>query len=318
MRIRRLLSLPCATVLLAGCATTTPPLPSLEPVHGMLRSSETLPRVVEQSARFAGQQHAIRLDALTGLLQELGLDYRVHDFSNPHSERDPRETGHNVEVLLGNPAATRAIIVGAHYDAKRFADGSYTDGMVDNAAGSVVLAHVARALRDHPLEHQLRVVFFDLEESGLLGSAQFAASLTPGTVAAMVNLDVQGYGDTVLFGPASNPGNAAPYASMHRVCAELRIRCMEFPRYPSSDDRSFQAAGIPNISIAVMPATEAHQMWLLLNGGADNGLREGFLPAALATIHSSNDTVDKLDAASMTLGHDAVVALLLDLDHRLK
>ena len=42
--------------------------------------------------------------------------------------------------------------------------------------------------------------------------------------------------------------------------------------------RSFQAAGVPNISLAVLRAAEAHQMWLLLNGGPESGLRQGFVP----------------------------------------
>jgi hypothetical protein len=311
--MRSIPALPLAAALLLPFAADSAARPEPPP-----RSTAPLPELVEQAARFAGSDHDARLAALRTLLVQQGLDHRLVEFANPHPERDPRPLGHNVEVLLGPPDAAREIVVGAHYDAARLADGSHSDGMVDNAAGSVVLAHVARALADRPLRHRLRVVFFDLEEAGLLGSAHYAAALDRDRVAAMVNLDVQGYGDTVLFGPAAQPGNAAVYAAMRTVCSAADFDCLQFPRYPPSDDRSFQAAGIANISLAVMPAVEAHQMWLLLNGGADSGLREGFLPAVLGTIHSADDTAERLDPVAMTLGHDAVLALVLELDRRLE
>jgi len=306
------LPLPLSLLLLAACASTPvpPPAPALPS-----RSAQPLPDLVAQTSRFASQQHSERLQALTALLDGFGLEYRLLEFANPHPERDPRTTGHNVELVFGD--GDREIIVGAHYDAVKLPDGRYADGMVDNAAGSVVLAHVARALYSQPLRHRVRVLFFDLEEIGLLGSAHYAATLDETKIAAMVNLDVQGYGDTVLFGPSAHTGNETVYAAMHRVCAAQRFDCLQFPAYPPSDDRSFQQAGIPNISIAVMRAAESHQMWLMLNGGEESGMREGFLPPVFTTIHSANDTADKLDPAGMTLGHDAVLSLVMELDRAL-
>jgi hypothetical protein len=92
------------------------------------------------------------------------------------------------------------------------------------------------------------------------------------------------------------------------------FNCVSFPSLPNSDDRSFQAAGIPAISLAVLPALEAHQIFLLLNGGKESGLAAGFTPAILRTIHTAEDTVDKLTPAGMTLIYDAVLGLVLDLD----
>ena len=104
---------------------------------------------------------------------------------------------------------------------------------------------------------------------------------------------------------------------MWRTCAEQRLSCVEFPNFPPGDDRSFQEAKIPNLSLAILPALEAHQIWLLLNGGKDSGLAQGFLPPILKTIHAPGDTAEKLDSAAMTRISDAVVSLVTELDEAL-
>ena len=55
-------------------------------------------------------------------------------------------------------------------------------------------------------------------------------------------------------------------------------------------------------------------MWLLLNGSKATGLAASFTPPILRTIHTAEDTADKLTASGMTLIHDTVVGLLLELD----
>ena len=60
----------------------------------------------------------------------------------------------------------------------------------------------------------------------------------------------------------------------------------------------------------------AHQVWLLLDGGKESGLAAGFAPAILRTIHTPADTADKLTADGMALSHNAVLGLLLELDAR--
>jgi Zn-dependent M28 family amino/carboxypeptidase len=165
------------------------------------------------------------------------------------------------------------------------------------------------------LRHRIQVVFFDMEENGLLGSSFLAKSLDRTQVNAMVNVDIAGYGDTIMSGPTTGAGSARLHQTLARVCAARNYSCLRFPVFPGSDDRSFQAAGIPSISMAVLPALEAHQVWLLLNGGKESGLAQGFTPAILRTIHTADDTADKLTAEGMTLIYNAVLGLMLELDN---
>jgi len=266
------------------------------------------------AARLDRLSNAERLEALTALLRERGLEFEVQPFANERKEKDSREQGQNVIVTRGSGA--QDIVIGAHFDAVRLQDGKLSHGMVDNAAGAIVLTRVAETLRSHRLKHRVRLVFFDMEEIGLLGSAHYVKSLDS-KVAAAINVDIAGYGDTLLFGPGKNEGNAEVYGAMWRTCAEQRFACVEFPNFPQGDDRSFQAARIPNLSLAILPALEAHQIWLLLNGGKESGLGEGFLPPILKTIHAPGDTAEKLDTAAMTRISDAVVKLVMELDEAL-
>jgi hypothetical protein len=246
-----------------------------------------LPGLVEDLGRFAGLDNEARGDTLLAIFRERGFEPAIHAFPNPQVEREPRPEGRNLVVEVG--AGAREILVGAHYDAAPLPGGRYT-------------------------AHRVRVALFDLEEWGLLGSAAFARELDPGAVAAMVNVDIAAYGTTIGYGPASHEGNEAVYQALATVCVVQAIPCLEFPAYPVSDDRTFQNAGIPNVSMAILERAEAHQLWLLLNGGPEPGIAEGFVPRVGRVIHTEEDRLEHAEAGAMTRMHDAVVALVLELD----
>jgi hypothetical protein len=265
----------------------------------------------EDVARFAGLDNDARGDTLLRIFRERGFEPAVQTFANAAQQREPRLQGRNLVVTVGGGA--RDIVVGAHYDAVRLANGRLTDGVVDNGAGAVVMTRVAETLRGHALRHRVRVVLFDLEEVGLLGSRAYVAADGAERIAAMVNVDIAAHGDAIVYGPASHAGNTDVYRAFRQVCA-VHGPCIEFTAFPRSDDRSFQAAGVPNISIGIAPSADAHQLWLMLNAGPNAGLREGFMPALMGIIHTPEDTLAYLEPAAMQRVHDAVVALVLALD----
>ena len=85
----------------------------------------------------------------------------------------------------------------------------------------------------------------------------------------------------------------------------------------SSDDRSFQAAGIPNVSLGMNETIASHQMWLVLNAGNQSGFRPDFVPDLFQVIHTGEDTIERVSGAAMTRLHEAIVALVLELDRAL-
>ena len=272
-------------------------------------------RLVTEAQRLVASSNGDRIAALEAMLERRGLSYVVHEFPGPGDPDDPRPTGRNLILTFGD--GLPEVIVGAHADAARLEDGSLGHGMVDNAAGVMTLLELAESLRNDPPVRQVRVVFFDMEEIGLRGSAAFASTLETADVAAMVNVDIVGYGDTVLFGPdgsdSSNrsrveePGLAYP---VRQACVLQGLVCIGTPRMPPSDHRSFTAVGIPAVSVALLSATEAHQIWLQLNAGQESGLRDGWLPRILRTIHTPRDTADRLEAEAMTRAVKLVTRLV--------
>jgi Zn-dependent M28 family amino/carboxypeptidase len=271
--------------------------------------------MIDDARSLEQPSNTARLEALQRLLQKRDLRFSLQPFPNTSRQRDSREQGHNV-LLEPFGGDGPQIVVGAHLDAVALPGGGHSRGLVDNGAGVVVLTRVAQALRARQLRHRIQVAFFDMEEIGLLGSAFLAKSLDRTKVTAMVNLDIAAYGDTIMSGPTTSTGTAPLHQALARVCAARNWNCLRLPAFPNSDDRSFQAAGIPAISMAVLPSLEAHQVWLLLNGGKESGLANGFTPAILRTIHTPADGADKLSAEGMILIYNAVMALLLELDAR--
>ncbi|WP_044500468.1 M28 family peptidase [Nostoc sp. PCC 7107] len=82
------------------------------------------------------------------------------------------------------------ILIGAHYDAV-----PGTPGADDNATGVAVLLELARKFAVEPVKYPLRLVAFDMEEYGLLGSAEYAGLLhqQQQQLRLMISLEMLGY-----------------------------------------------------------------------------------------------------------------------------
>lgn len=296
MTIRRCLA---ASLLLltSACALRAVEAPAPDPLKDL--------------ARLRQESNPARLEALKEILRERGLPFELQTFESRESPHG-RKTGTNVVMTFGS--GEREITLGAHYDALEWKDGKISQGMVDNGAGAIIVMRVAEALKDRPLRHPVRVVLFDKEETDLGGSKAYVAGRKPGEIAAAVNLDIAGYGDSVLFGLGKSEGDSRLQGLLGTICAERRLSCLEFPQFPPGDDRSFTAAGIPVVSIGFLPRLQAHQLWLFLNGGKDSGLQEGWEPAILKVIHTPEDTLDKVDPGTLDLATGLVLDMLLRLD----
>ena len=89
-----------------------------------------------------------------------------------------------------NSADLAPILIGAHYDAV-----PGTLGADDNATGVAVLLEMAQVFASNPLEYPVRLVAFDLEEYGLLGSTAYAKYLKDNKqkLRLMLSLEMLGY-----------------------------------------------------------------------------------------------------------------------------
>lgn len=281
-------------VTLLALLVVTPAAAAQTVTDTLVDEVRTLSAAVDNDARF---------DALTALLKAHDLPYTVETFTldkppaaSANAAPDPRTRGRNVVVTIGRGRET--VVVGAHYDAKWINAQTLSKGAVDNGASSVMLVHAAAALKRQRLGSKVTFVWFDFEESGLLGSAKYVEAHTGDRIKAMLNYDINGYGDTVLFGPPMGGDDPRLARTLLETCAAETVACLRFDGMPPGDDRSFGARKIPTLSIAILPATEAHQLWLMLHAKSA-GLTQGFTPSILATIHTPADVPEKLNGTAM-------------------
>lgn len=238
----------------------------------------------EDVAAFVQPTQAARLAALEALLRREGLAYEVQAFDGGSKDRPAR--GYNVVVTLGQ--GDRDLLLTAHYDAKVLKDGSLAGAVVDNAGSVVALVQAAGVLKGQPLKHRLRIIFFDQEELGLLGARAYAAGPDAGRIDAVINFDINAYGDTPFF---ADPAEAPLAGAVRAACLAAARDCLAFPAYPPSDHLAFRKAGVAATSISILPAREAHQLWLAFNAGQTSGLPDDFVPRILGLIHTPDDVM---------------------------
>jgi aminopeptidase YwaD len=117
--------------------------------------------------------------------------------ATPPAEPAPDEPApkfwNNIIVdIKGTELPDEVIVIGAHFDAV-----PRTPGADDNGTGTAALVELARVLKDQPLKRTVRLIFFNLEEAGLIGSRHYAAefSQNPGTerLVGMISLEMLGF-----------------------------------------------------------------------------------------------------------------------------
>ncbi len=218
-------------------------------------------------------------------------------------------------LILDLPGTTQAkiapILIGAHYDAV-----PGTPGADDNATGVAVLLELAATFAAQPLKHPVRLVAFDLEEYGLLGSTAYAAELKARgqKLKLMLSLEMLGYCN-------SNP-NSQTYPDLIK---------------PLYRDRGDFIALVGNLAATFALIRLSRQMgkhgticqvlvdpsngkWIPMTGFSDHYpfWKQGY-PAIMVTdtamlrnphYHQTSDTIDTLDLDFLaTVCHSLIKAL---------
>lgn len=270
----------------------------------------------EDVASFVQATQDGRLAALEALLKREGLAYEIQTFAG--NEDGKSRQGRNVVVTIGTKKAGKGrsdILLTAHWDAKVLKDGALADAVVDNAASVVAIVQAAKTLKTGRLKHRLRVIFFDQEELGLLGARAYAAGADGKRVGAVINFDVNGYGDTPFFADPEDPALAK---AVRHACLAAGEDCLAFGSYPPSDHLAFRKLGVPETSVSYLPAREAHQMWLFLHAGKTSGLEADFKPKVLGLIHTPSDTMEAIEPATVERAGALAVELVRAADRAVK
>jgi len=256
------------------------------------------PDPLRDLARIKQDSNPARLDALKEILRERKIPFELQSFPSAPSTHG-RTKGTNLIMSFGKGA--REITVCAHYDVVESREGGLIGGNVDNGSAAIILTRLASALKDQTLRHRVRVVLFDMEEIGSPGSKAYIAAHKP-EIAAAINVDIAGMGSILAYAPGKAEGVADIQKAIGAACAELHHTCMEFPNFPPSDDRSFHAANLPAVSVAFIPPLSAMDK----------------IQSMMKLLHSPEDNLDKIDAASFDPAIQVVLKTVLKLDEILE
>jgi hypothetical protein len=252
------------------------------------------------NAIVAGNDNGARRDAIVAQLKALGVDPVVEPFG------EGRAAGANVVVTLPG-AGPGTIVIGAHLD--RVAVGR---GAVDNGGSCAVLIELIAAFKASPLTRStLRVVFFDREEGGLVGSRMYFS--TPRHRADYaINLDVFAYGDTI-FATGSRPDGVLLRSL--RAAGEatgLMVRDVPPGRYPGSDHQTMINAQIETLGLALVDNADVDGILAMDVSKLTVGNGKG--PRVLQIIHTANDNMSAVKVDQMVRGLGLVEQLIRRVD----
>ncbi|MGQ0542199.1 MAG: M28 family metallopeptidase [Blastocatellia bacterium] len=253
----------------------------------------------------AGATNAERGKAIQDALKAIGVDYKTEDFTS--ASRSGKEIkGSNIIATIPNTKSKRTIMIGAHYD--RVAVGS---GAIDNASGSAAVLELLRAFKANPVKNVAVVAgFWDQEEVGLVGSREFVKSREKGGLPNIyINFDVYGAGDTIWLWTADE--NAEFAKGFSKAAKDAKFGFLVSREYPPSDHRSFAVPGVESFSFSLGPANEAANIIKVLKG---EQIDQANFPKVLQTIHTPNDTTDKIDANAVIRSLKVVEAAIRTLD----
>ncbi len=244
-----------------------------------IRSLPTKRAAWGDAAHKAGlrETEALLVDRLTALGYKPQLD--PIDFLG--GDRDQKPWNNIIIDLPGTTLPGEVLIVSAHFDAVAGAPGAEDDG-----SGVAAILEMARILKQHPMHRTLRLVLFNLEEAGLVGSRAYVGRNVEQwnegkeKIVGMVTLDMLGYytdepdsqkspiPPNKMFKPPSvgdflGMGGILPHrwfsqafnTAMNQSEPRLKTFVLDFlpiapPDLLRSDHAPFLAAGIPGIILS--------------------------------------------------------------------
>jgi glutaminyl-peptide cyclotransferase len=259
-----------------------------------------------------GQRHsgsqgaALAAQYLAAQLQELDIEPIVDEFENDTPEGVV--LFRNVMGVLDG-LGDKVIVIGSHYDTKKGIDKNFA-GANDSGSSTGLLLELARVLTQTPaMETDIVLVFFDGEEcvnnytdkDGLHGSRHLARTLVQnqrsGNVVAVIIADMIGDSDLNV----TIPRNCSPdLTSLVFSAARDEGYRLNFSLYRENiidDHLPFVALGMPAIDLI--------------------DFEFGSRPGENDYWHTSDDTIDKLDAESLGVVGRVIIRTINKLNDRI-
>jgi hypothetical protein len=210
----------------------------------------------------------------------------------------------NLELRVpGNSSTAPLLVICAHYDSV-----ARTPGADDNGSGTAALLELARRLAGRRFPHELRLVWFDAEEPGLIGSGAWVAALSQADrerLIGAINLETLGYTDRAAGSQHFPAGVRALFDPGDRGDFLLVVGNVASWSLASAVERGMageQGAHFRAVMFSALPGAG----WLVPDSRRSDHARfwDAGLRAVMLTdtanlrsphYHRSSDTVDTLD-----------------------
>ncbi len=213
-----------------------------------------------------------------------------------------RLEGENLIVSFGE--GTKCVVVGAHLDAVPDSPGAN-----DNGGGVAVLLGLIQSMKDSDWKYHVLFCFFDREEDGLIGSAEFVKSY--GDTAdhlAMINLDVEGTGEEVYVGPVGGGDDDQILPYVRRAVKAAGATLRESEHFPPSDHLSFANKKLENISISIVPKGDVALFEKAAKNGWEFDPKE--TPKVMKVMHTPGDKSTLVSPRALEKSYSVVMKIL--------
>jgi len=203
----------------------------------------------------AVQDPILRKNALREILELEKLPYTVQEKSSFNIPLGIKNF--LIDPLDDSPS----VVLCAHYDAY---PGSL--GANDNAASVCILIELAKNLRQ--LGINARLAFFDGEENQQAGSRLYVSKTDSKKITGVINLDVCGYGDSIVFTKKGKLKKTELKSFDDKIFLN-KHSANNLKYLLPSDDRSFHRS-YPVISLSIVPYWDVQYLRTLatFSGGA--------------------------------------------------
>jgi hypothetical protein len=255
-----------------------------------------------------GKSHTERGEFIKEQLSKLGLGYFTipFDYVTTRGKDTLDLSGEDIVVRVGS--GTKRVVVGAHYDA---AEGS--PGANDNGSGVAVLLELIKSMGNSTWKCTVDFVFFDREETGLLGSQFYIQRVVNrSSHYGMINLDVEGMGDEVFVGPVGGGDDSFLMPLVRKAARQTKFAYKEEDVYPASDYAAFESAQLENISVSVVPKGDPELLVRMLRSGGK--IDPKYMPQVMTVMHTPDDRSDKVSPHSLEISYEFTRTVLQLID----
>jgi len=221
-------------------------------------------------------------------------------------------------IIVDTGKGKKYSIASAHYDV---VPGS--PGANDDASAIAVLFKLIDNLRKIKLKNKIKIIFFDDEEIGRLGSLSYIQKHSLSELIGVYHMELVGMGDSIGLWPVTKFNkNSYVIENIEKVLEKKKIYWERIGNLPAfyGDDLSFREHGFKHaICISVVYKKDKEKIKSFVKGSIPSIIFKyyfGLIPKMFKLYHSKNDKSIYLNENAMKMTADVLTESLINLDKK--